>query len=110
MVLLVCLGCVALVAGVSGYLVIGRNRYGGKRSGRPLELGASQSALRQGSVLPEPCRTIRVYFIKPSRYDESGYVQPTRDMLAAVRGLNSTYHCNAIKTWKVAADGSVSNA
>src|SRR6185437_8434427 len=75
MVLLVCLGCVALVAGVSGYLVIGRNRYGGKRSGRPLELGASQSALHQGSVLPEPCRTIRVYFIKPSRYDENGYVQ-----------------------------------
>ena len=35
MVLLVCLACVALIAGVSGYLVIGRNRYGGKRAGRP---------------------------------------------------------------------------
>src|SRR5436853_432869 len=30
MVLLVCLTCVALIAGVSGYLVIGRNRYGGE--------------------------------------------------------------------------------
>jgi sulfane dehydrogenase subunit SoxC len=42
--------------------------------------------------------------------DSSGYVQPTRDALVAVRGLNSQYHCNAIKPWKVAADGSVTNA
>jgi sulfane dehydrogenase subunit SoxC len=42
--------------------------------------------------------------------DESGYVQPTREELVAVRGMNSQYHCNAIKSWKVAADGSVSNA
>jgi hypothetical protein len=27
-----------------------------------------------------------------------------------VRGLNSQYHYNAIKTWKLMADGSVSNA
>ena len=98
MVLLVCLGCVALVAGVSGYLVIGRNRYGGKRSGRPLELGASQSALHQGSVLPEPCRTIRVYFIKPSRYDENGYVQFFRygvqpnNTLTVLAALNDTFN------------------
>src|SRR6202795_4927931 len=100
MVLLVCLGCVALIAGVSGYLVIGRNRYGGKRSGRPLELGASQSALRQGSVLPEPCRTIRVYFIKPSRYDEDGYVQLFRygvqpnNTLTVLKALNENYNRN----------------
>jgi sulfane dehydrogenase subunit SoxC len=42
--------------------------------------------------------------------DEAGYVQPTRDALVAVRGLNSQYHCNAIKPWKIAADGSVTNA
>jgi len=42
--------------------------------------------------------------------DESGYVQPSRDDLVAVRGLNSQYHCNAIKSWRVAADGSVTNA
>ena len=41
--------------------------------------------------------------------DETGYVQPARDALVAVRGLNSNYHCNAIKSWKIAADGKVTN-
>jgi len=42
--------------------------------------------------------------------DETGYVQPTKEALVAVRGLNSQYHYNGIKVWKVLADGSVSNA
>src|SRR5271170_5172633 len=98
MVLLVCLGFVALIASVSGYLVLGRNRYGGRRSGRPLELGASQSALSQGVMKPEPCRTIRVYFIKPSRYDENGYVQFFRygvqpnNTLTVLAALNDTFN------------------
>jgi sulfane dehydrogenase subunit SoxC len=41
--------------------------------------------------------------------DETGYVQPTRQRLLAVRGLNSSYHYNAIQTWLVAEDGTVSN-
>jgi len=41
--------------------------------------------------------------------DESGYVQPTRQALLAVRGSNSYYHYNAIQSWKVARDGRVSN-
>jgi len=45
--------------------------------------------------------------------DETGHVQPTLDELVNVRGLNGTYgsiyHLNAIQSWKVAADGSVSN-
>jgi sulfane dehydrogenase subunit SoxC len=45
--------------------------------------------------------------------DETGYVQPTLGQLVAVRGLNgpigSVYHLNAIQSWQVAADGSVSN-
>jgi sulfane dehydrogenase subunit SoxC len=41
--------------------------------------------------------------------DETGYVQPTRDELVAVRGMNSAYHNNVIKSWKIAADGGVSN-
>src|SRR5580700_5891096 len=107
MVLLVCLACVALIAGVSGYLVIGRNRYGGKRAGRPLELGASQSALSQGVMRPEPCRTIRVYFIKPSRYDENGYVQffrygvqpnNTLTVLAALNDTRSEEHTSELQS------------
>ena len=42
--------------------------------------------------------------------DESGYVQPTREDLVAVRGTNSGYHFNGIKFWKVDPDGSVANA
>ena len=41
--------------------------------------------------------------------DETGYVQPTRDALVAVRGLNSQYHCNAIKSWKISPTGEVTN-
>jgi sulfane dehydrogenase subunit SoxC len=42
--------------------------------------------------------------------DETGYVQPTREALIAVRGTNSGYHFNGMKFWKVHADGKVSNA
>jgi sulfane dehydrogenase subunit SoxC len=41
--------------------------------------------------------------------DETGYVQPTREELVAARGLNSAYHYNGIKFWKVQADGIVTN-
>jgi sulfane dehydrogenase subunit SoxC len=42
--------------------------------------------------------------------DETGYVQPTREQLIAVRGTNSEDHFNAIHTWRVAESGEVSNA
>ena len=41
--------------------------------------------------------------------DETGYLQPTREELIAVRGLNSGYHFNGIKFWRVRADGTVTN-
>src|SRR5262245_38711643 len=41
--------------------------------------------------------------------DETGYVQPTRAALIAVRGMNSTYHYNGIKPWRIRADGTVVN-
>ena len=41
--------------------------------------------------------------------DETGYVQPTLRQLTALRGLASHYHNNAIQSWAVASDGSVSN-
>jgi sulfane dehydrogenase subunit SoxC len=45
--------------------------------------------------------------------DDTGYVQPTIQQLVDVRGLNgplgSIYHLNGIQSWKVAADGRVSN-
>ncbi|TAJ08449.1 MAG: sulfite dehydrogenase [Nitrospirae bacterium] len=41
--------------------------------------------------------------------DETGYAQPTRQALVAVRGINSSYHYNAIQTWLVTMDGAVRN-
>ncbi|MDP3090630.1 MAG: sulfite dehydrogenase [Nitrospira sp.] len=71
----------------------------------------------QGPVLPQ-CHT-RFRFgwqwnggetILQSRcIDDSGYVQPARVALVAARGIHSSYHYNAIQSWKVAADGKVTN-
>lgn len=41
--------------------------------------------------------------------DETGYVQPTKDALREIRGLNNVYHNNGIQTWWVKADGEVEN-
>jgi sulfane dehydrogenase subunit SoxC len=72
---------------------------------------------------PEPICTIRFSFpwmwdgkpvVLQSRCtDETGYIQPTLKELLAIRGSNgpfgSIYHLNAIQSWAIAADGSVSN-
>ncbi len=74
-------------------------------------------------TVPEPICTLR--FSLPWRWngepsvlqsrctDETGYVQPTLAQLTAIRGANgpfgSVYHLNAIQSWGIAADGSVSN-
>jgi sulfane dehydrogenase subunit SoxC len=42
--------------------------------------------------------------------DETGYRQPTREALIAVRGMNATDHFNGIKAWYVHRDGSVRHA
>ena len=41
--------------------------------------------------------------------DATGYEQPSRESLIAVRGVNSGFHYNGIKLWKVAANGDVTN-
>lgn len=41
--------------------------------------------------------------------DSTGYVQPTKDELRAVRGTNSIYHNNGIQTWHVKKGGEVEN-
>ncbi|NWF73104.1 MAG: sulfite dehydrogenase [Nitrospirae bacterium] len=76
-----------------------------------------QQAVLQDPILPKchtrfclPWRWNGADVILQSRcLDETGYVQPTRAALVAVRGVNSVYHYNAIQSWKIAADGQVSN-
>ena len=41
--------------------------------------------------------------------DETGYVQPAKDALRKIRGVNSIYHNNGIQTWLVKPDGEVEN-
>lgn len=41
--------------------------------------------------------------------DQTGYVQPTKSFLTRMEGVGPTYHYNGIQSWKVSADGSVSN-
>ena len=82
------------------YYLIGRNRYGGDRPAELLQIGTSAGTLRTDPLKPEPCRTIRVYFIKPSRYDEEGYVQYFRygvqpnNTLTVLKALNENYNRN----------------
>jgi sulfane dehydrogenase subunit SoxC len=73
--------------------------------------------------VPEPICTVRFSFpwvwngepaILQSRCtDETGYIQPTLKQLIAIRGDNgpfgSIYHLNAIQSWAVASDGSITN-
>ncbi len=42
-------------------------------------------------------------------HDSTGYVQPTKDELRAVRGTNSIYHNNGIQTWHVNEKGDAEN-
>jgi sulfane dehydrogenase subunit SoxC len=47
-------------------------------------------------------------------FDETGYVQPTREQIIAARGMSAGpdgfNHYNGIKAWKVSRDGEVTNA
>ncbi len=42
--------------------------------------------------------------------DDTGYQQPTRAALVAIRGTNSNYHFNGIQSWRVQADGTIQSA
>jgi radical SAM superfamily enzyme YgiQ (UPF0313 family) len=87
-----------VVAGFILYMLLGRYRYGGDRPAVPLQLTASEGALDDATLKPEPCRTVRVYFIKPSRYDEDGYVQYFRygvqpnNTLTVLTALNEAFN------------------
>jgi sulfane dehydrogenase subunit SoxC len=41
--------------------------------------------------------------------DSAGYIQPTKEQLRKVRGVNSIYHNNGIQTWAVNAQGEAEN-
>ncbi|MGI9464434.1 MAG: molybdopterin-dependent oxidoreductase, partial [Aestuariivirgaceae bacterium] len=51
----------------------------------------------------------RPLLLQSRAVDSTGDVQPTKDELRAVRGINSIYHNNGIQTWHVLANGEVEN-
>lgn len=48
-------------------------------------------------------------FLQSRAIDDQGLVQPTKDQLRSIRGVNSIYHNNGIQTWHVSRDGVVEN-
>ena len=48
-------------------------------------------------------------FLQSRAHDETGYVQPTKEELREVRGLNSIYHNNCIQTWWIKSNGEAEN-
>jgi hypothetical protein len=74
MVLVLVLVSFFLIAAGIIYRIVGTERYG-KNQPKRLQLSAREGAARGNPLRAEPFRTIRIYFIKPSRYDEEGYVQ-----------------------------------
>jgi hypothetical protein len=98
MVTLAILSMVLIGAGALLYYMIGHQRYGKNDARAMLQLDASATAISRAALRPEPCRTIRVYFIKPSRYDEDGYVQFFRygvqpnNTLTVLKALNEAFN------------------
>jgi sulfane dehydrogenase subunit SoxC len=75
-------------------------------------------ALLQTPVMPKALTRFRLPWqwsgqpaaVESRATDDTGYVQPRREQLVAVRGVNSVYHFNGIQRWYVHADGRVDNA
>src|SRR5271163_2368056 len=98
MVLLVSLGIFLIFAVSILYWLLGTHRYGGDRPAAPFQITAREGAGADAAIKPEPCRTVRVYFIKPSRYDEDGFVQYFRygvqpnNTLTVMTALNEAFN------------------
>ncbi|RDV05614.1 sulfite dehydrogenase [Undibacter mobilis] len=76
-----------------------------------------RTAKIDGPVLDKSC--VRFYaetewngqelLLQSRAMDDTGYVQPTKDDLRKIRGVNSIYHNNGIQTWAVKPNGEVEN-
>ncbi len=109
------------LAGAGFYEITGLAWSGRGRIER-VEISTDGSGAWQNADLSEPRLPIaftrfrlpwrwdgREAIVQSRATDETGYVQPSHEALVAVRGANYEYHNNAIRPWKVLADGSVSD-
>ncbi len=83
-----------------------------------LDGGANwQAARMDGPSLPKSMHRFYYEFdwdgspllLQSRAHDSTGYVQPTKDALRAVRGENSIYHNNGIQTWAINEEGVAEN-
>lgn len=76
-----------------------------------------QAASLQEPILPKCLTRFRLPWswdggpalLQSRAVDETGYVQPPREALVDVRGVNSYYHFNAMQTWRIAPGGAITN-
>jgi sulfane dehydrogenase subunit SoxC len=101
---------------ISGLAWSGRGRI--KRVDVSADGGRSWAeAALQEPVLPQCFTRFRLPWrwdgsplvLKSRALDETGYSQPEREALVAERGRHGYFHYNAIVSWAVAADGTVSH-
>jgi sulfane dehydrogenase subunit SoxC len=105
-----------------GFLVISGLAWSGrgkiKRVDVSLDGGRNwRTAKIDGPVFDKAC--VRFYaetewngeelLLQSRAIDETGYVQPSKDDLRKIRGVNSIYHNNGIQTWAVKKSGEVEN-
>ncbi|HEU0113978.1 MAG TPA: sulfite dehydrogenase [Thermomicrobiales bacterium] len=108
--------------GGPGFVDVTGLAWSGRGKITTVEISTDGGATWQAATLQEPVLPIswtRFRFpwmwdgkaaqLQSRAIDETGYVQPTRAQLVAVRGTHSFYHFNGIKTWAIAATGEVSN-
>ncbi|MGB7579860.1 MAG: molybdopterin-dependent oxidoreductase, partial [Pseudolabrys sp.] len=101
---------------ISGLAWSGRGKI--KRVDISLDGGRNWRAARiDGPVLDKACARFYYEFdwngqellLQSRAMDDTGYVQPGKDALRKIRGVNSIYHNNGIQTWALKADGEVEN-
>jgi sulfane dehydrogenase subunit SoxC len=101
---------------ISGLAWSGRGKI--KRVDVTLDGGKNwREAKLDGLVLDKACARFYAEFewngqpllLQSRAIDDSGYVQPTKDALRKIRGVNSIYHNNGIQTYSVKANGEVEN-
>lgn len=109
------------LAGAGPYEISGL-AWSGRGTVRGVEISTDGGRTWQDAALQEPVQSMAfTRFRLPWMWDgaettllsrctdETGYVQPAREELIAERGRNSNYHCNCITSWRVMADGKVTN-
>src|SRR5712691_4543147 len=103
-----------------GFLVITGLAWSGRGKVRRVDISLDggrnwRTARLDGPVFERACVRFYLEFewndeellLQSRIMDDTGYVQPRKDALRKIRGVNSIYHNNGIQTWALRPDGEV---